>query len=211
LSSIKGFATYFKERFKDRPAERDTATTMIQEVERLDRVIGQLLEFARPSSLKISPVDLRDLVHHSLRLIETDANTKGVRVQSHIAADLPPIPLDGDRMSQVLLNLYLNAIQAMKKGGVLEIGVTRNEDARQTSITVSDTGPGMTADEQERIFDPYFTTKSTGTGLGLAIVHKIMEAHGGDVVVKSVPGQGTTVVLVLPDHKELPRDGRDGH
>jgi len=211
LSSIKGFATYFKEWFNDRPAERETATTMIQEVERLDRVIGQLLEFARPSSLKISPVDLRELVNHSLRLIETDANIKGIRVQSHIAADLPPILMDGDRISQVLLNLYLNAIQAMKKGGVLEIDVTRNEDARETSIAVSDTGPGMTADDQERIFDPYFTTKSNGTGLGLAIVHKIMEAHGGDVVVKSIPGQGTTVVLVLPDYKELPRDGRDGH
>jgi len=91
LSSIKGFATYFREIFKDRPAERDTAAIMIQEVERLDRVIGQLLEFARPSSLKIISVNLKDLISHSLRLIESDARTKGIEVKADVPSDLPPV------------------------------------------------------------------------------------------------------------------------
>jgi len=102
----------------------------------------------------------------------------------------------------VLLNLYLNAIQAMEQGGLLHVRVTRNAEAKETTITITDNGPGITAADQELIFDPYYTTKSDGTGLGLAIVHKIMEAHRGDILVNSSTGEGTTVVLVLPDQRE---------
>ncbi|MBW2208234.1 MAG: PAS domain S-box protein, partial [Deltaproteobacteria bacterium] len=202
LSSIKGFATYFRERFKDEPQDQNTADTMIQEVERLDRVIGQLLEFARPSGLKIRPVRVDELIEHSLRLVESDARTGGVEVTSTVPADLSPIAMDADRMNQVLLNLYLNAIQAMNKGGTLGVEVTRDEQSKQTRITVADTGPGIDPSDQERIFDPYFTTKPAGTGLGLAIVHKIMEAHGGDVDVYSASNTGTMVTLILPDMTE---------
>ncbi|MBW1896676.1 MAG: PAS domain S-box protein [Deltaproteobacteria bacterium] len=202
LSSIKGFATYFRERFKDEPQDQNTADTMIQEVERLDRVIGQLLEFARPSGLKIRPVRVDELIEHSLKLVESDARTRGVEVTSTVPADLSPIAMDADRMNQVLLNLYLNAIQAMNKGGTLDVEVTRDEQSKQTRITVADTGPGIDPSDRERIFDPYFTTKPAGTGLGLTIVHKIMEAHGGDVDVYSASNTGTMVTLILPDMAE---------
>ena len=202
LSSVKGFATYFREKLKDSPQDRDTATTMIQEVERLDRVIGQLLEFARPSTLKIKPIRVTDLIRHSLKLIEGDARTKGVEVKTDIPANLPRALMDADRMNQVLLNLYLNAIQAMDGGGVLQVTVSRDDSRKLTTITVSDNGRGIEAADQERIFDPYFTTKSDGTGLGLAIVHKILDAHGGSIKVRSQKGAGTTVTMTLPDGEE---------
>jgi two-component system sensor histidine kinase HydH len=202
LSSVKGFATYFREKLKDSPQDRDTATTMIQEVERLDRVIGQLLEFARPSTLKIKPVRLNDLIQHSLKLIEGDARSKGIEVEADIPHVLPDVPMDGDRINQVLLNLYLNGLQAMDGGGVLQVKVSRDEARKLTTITVSDNGQGIEPADQERVFDPYFTTKPDGTGLGLAIVHKILDAHGGNIKVRSQRGAGTTVIVSLPDGQE---------
>ncbi|MCG6982904.1 MAG: PAS domain S-box protein, partial [Deltaproteobacteria bacterium] len=199
LSSVKGFATYFRDKLQDSPQDRDTATTMIQEVERLDRVIGQLLEFARPSILKIKPVRLNDLIQHSLKLIEGDARTKGVEVKADLPASLPEAFMDADRMNQVLLNLYLNAIQAMDGGGVLQVNVSRDDAKKLTTISVSDNGRGIETAAQERIFDPYFTTKPDGTGLGLAIVHKIIDAHGGSIRVRSQANEGTTVIITLPD------------
>jgi two-component system sensor histidine kinase HydH len=207
LSSVKGFATYFGERLKDNPKDRETANTMIQEVERLDRVIGQLLEFARPSHLRIRSVRLVDLIQHSLKLIEGDARNRNVEVKSVIPSDLPNIQLDPDRMSQVLLNLYLNSIQAMDDGGTLKVEVSRDETRKQTKIAIADNGRGIEPGDKERIFDPYFTTKPDGTGLGLAIVHKIMEAHKGDMKAESRPGLGTTITIVVPDGEEVEQRG----
>jgi two-component system sensor histidine kinase HydH len=207
LSSVKGFATYFREKLKDNPQDLDTANTMIQEVERLDRVIGQLLEFARPSALSIKPVNIGDLIQHSLKLIDGDARTRGIEVKPEVPSNLPDIPIDADRMNQLLLNLYLNALQAMDEGGVLEVKASRDEVKKITTIIVSDTGPGIDPTDQERIFDPYFTTKPDGTGLGLAIVHKIIDAHGGTVKVRSPAGRGTIITLKVPDRGEEQTDG----
>ena len=207
LSSVKGLATYFRERFKDDPKDRDTATTMIQEVERLDRVIGQLLEFARPSALKIKQVRMVDLVGHSLKLIESDARSKDIEVRSEVSAELKEAYLDTDRMSQALLNLYLNSLQAMDKGGTLEVKVVQDDTLRQTKIIVADNGRGIESTDLERIFDPYFTTKADGTGLGLAIVHKIVEAHTGEIKVESNPDLGTTITLILPYADEVEGNG----
>jgi signal transduction histidine kinase len=105
-------------------------------------------------------------------------------------------------MSQVLLNLYLNSMQAMDAQGILEVKVSRDETRKLTTIIVADNGGGIDSADQERVFDPYFTTKPDGTGLGLAIVHKIIDAHHGIVKVKSKPGLGTTITLILPDAEE---------
>ena len=171
-------------------------------MERLERVIGQLLEFARPSTLKIKPVRINDLIQHSLKLIEGDAHRKGIEVKADIPPDLPEVPLDGDRINQVLLNLYLNGLQAMDEGGLLQVKVSRVDARKLTTITVADNGRGIDRADQERIFDPYFTTKPDGTGLGLAIVHKILDAHGGTIKVRSQPGAGTRIIINLPDGEE---------
>ncbi|MBI9084660.1 MAG: PAS domain-containing protein [Desulfobacterales bacterium] len=197
LSSIKGFATYFQERYKDVDADRDTAAIMIQEVDRLNRVVGQLLELSRPVDIARQPIQIDVLVARSLALIEARAKEDGIRIERDIPVPSPEIRLDADRMQQVLLNLFLNAMDAMEIGGTLKVSVGIDRD-RHLEIRVADTGHGIAPDRQQQIFDPYFTTKPTGTGLGLAIVHNIMEAHQGQIAVESRPGGGTVTTLRLP-------------
>ena len=198
LSSIKGFATYFKERYRDVPEDLSTAEIMIQEVERLNRVIGQLLEFVRPMTVQKESVSLERLVKHSLKLIEGDAHAKGVEIAFQSAAVPHEAWIDTDRITQVLLNLYLNAIESMEQGGVLTVGVDLEENSDRFRIIVSDTGKGIPEKDLPNLFDPYFTTKSTGTGLGLAIVHKIIESHGGEIRIETTPEKGTTITVLLP-------------
>ena len=198
LSSIKGFATYFKERYKDNRDDRNTAEIMIKEVDRLNRVISQLLEFARPLSLQKKRVPVKALVQHSLKTIEGQAESRGVTLSADLDASWGEIDVDFDKLTQVLLNLYLNALEAMDRGGTLSVSCSEEQGHERVKISVTDTGSGIEKQDLEHIFDPYFTTKQTGTGLGLAIVHKIMEAHGGEVRVDSEIGRGTTVSLFLP-------------
>jgi two-component system sensor histidine kinase HydH len=198
LSSIKGFATYFKERYQDSPQDQKTADIMISEVDRLNRVVGQLLEFSRPVPVSPKPTSLKNLVADSVRLIEHQAAEKDITVNTLISAKINEAIVDPDRLNQVLLNLYLNAIESMEPGGKLDVKLAEKEDNR-IEIKVSDTGCGIAGKDLPRIFDPYFTTKSTGTGLGLAIAHNIMEAMGGQIGVQSRPGQGTVFNLTIPN------------
>jgi two-component system sensor histidine kinase HydH len=198
LSSIKGFATYFGERYRDVPEDRKTAEIMVKEVERLNRVIGQLLEFARPLAVKKKPTSMETTIHHSLKMIERDAQAKDIEVKTDLSHDIPDVHIDPDRMNQVFLNLYLNAIEAMEHGGTLSVALNQREDLKSVRITISDTGSGIRKKDLVNVFDPYFTTKQSGTGLGLAIVHNIIEAHNGEVRVESETGKGTTVTIILP-------------
>ena len=197
LSSIKGFATYFKERYRANPDDVENADIMIHEVERLDKVIGQLLDFSRPLNLKKTRQSLKPLVSHTLKLIEGRAAEKGVQLRMDIPAGIPEIELDSDKMKQVLLNLTLNALEAMDGAGSLSVKINPLPDDR-IEIDIADTGAGIDKEGLVHVFDPYFTTKQSGTGLGLAIVHKIIEAHDGIIRIDSEPGKGTTVKIVLP-------------
>lgn len=203
LSSIKGFATYFRERYREVPQDKQTAEIMIQEVERLNRVVGQLLEFARPMSVERRPTGARSLVQHSLRMVESQIREKEIRVETRIDEEIPRLAVDPDRLQQAMLNLYLNGIEAMEKGGTLTVSIQRMQgERRMVEVSVSDTGKGIGEEDLVHIFDPYFTTKSSGTGLGLAIVHKVVESHGGEVRAESEKGRGTKVILSLPDALE---------
>ena len=197
LSSIKGFATWFRERYRDNPEDRETADVMIREVDRLNRVITQLLEFARPLTMDRVPASLPAVIRHALEDgRRRGAKKKGIAIETDLA-EIGEIPLDADRMTQVFLNLYLNAIAAMDAGGILRVSLAQ-QDERTVRVTVADTGIGIPEEDLPRVFDPYFTTRSSGTGLGLAIVQKIVEAHGGEVHLESEPGRGTTAAILLP-------------
>ena len=198
LSSIKGFATYFKERYPDNAQDQQTATIMIQEVDRLNRAVSQLLEFARPVNIKAQPTDLNALIADSIKLIENQAGAKGIAVKTPNPIQVAEIMVDPDRLNQVLLNIYLNAIEAMADGGELKIELSSASEANGIDITIADTGCGISAEDLSKIFDPYYTTKSSGTGLGLAIAHNIIEAIGGQILVESQPGQGTILKITLP-------------
>jgi len=202
LSSIKGFATYFKERYRQNAEDGRIADVMVNEVERLNRVIGQLLEFSRPVNLQRRESALPELVRRAITVIEPETGKAAVRIRMEVEPDAPPVRVDPDRFHQVLLNLLLNAVQAMEGGGTLTVSAGPAGEGR-VRIAVSDTGKGIASGDMNRIFDPYFTTRPTGTGLGMAIVHKIVEAHGGEIRVESEPGRGTTASVFLPTGEEM--------
>lgn len=199
LSSIKGFATLFRHRHGDNEEERNIADIMIQEVDRLNRVVSQLLDFSKPVVVSCRPTRITELVESSLHLVKAAAEESGIQVEQRIPEDLA-LRLDTDRIHQVLLNIFLNAIDAMKSGGwlIVEGKITDKE----VLIQVTDTGTGIAESELPHVFDPYFTTKQSGTGLGLAIAHNIMEAHHGKILVTSIPEQGTVFTLCF-SRKEI--------
>ncbi len=230
LSSIKGYATFFASLFEEKSENRRAAYVMAQEVDRVDRVISELLEFARPAQLKLRKTDVAKLINDSLGIIRHEAASANVKIETKIDQFLFSPELDSDRFMQVLLNLYINAIHAMKNGGgVLRVtaGITampgmagkrentetagykpkniktwagRSGHAEQETlvIEISDTGSGISLNDQTRIFNPYFTTKCRGTGIGLAIVYKIIESHNGTIHVNSVEGKGATFTIFIP-------------
>lgn len=197
LSSIKGFATYFRERYRDNAEDAETAEVMIREVDRLNRVITQLLDFARPLTLTRIPIAPQALVRQAIKMIESQAREGGITVTAELPSGIGAAPLDADRIGQVLLNLCLNALAAMAAGGTLRIALAQPEPD-WIRIEIADSGAGIPAADLPRVFDPYFTTKPAGTGLGLPIVQKIVEAHGGSIALASEPGKGTTATLLLP-------------
>ncbi|MGD8472095.1 MAG: ATP-binding protein, partial [Desulfobacteraceae bacterium] len=207
LSSIKGFATYFKQRYPDRTQDQQTADIMIQEVDRLNRVVGQLLEFAGPVPVKPKPVSLQALLDDSIKLVADRAAENGISIRTQNNAQRDEVRIDPDRINQVLLNLYLNAIDSMEHGGELKVEIFSSAQRRDVVIEVSDTGSGIRREDLAKIFEPYFTTKSTGTGLGLAIAHNIIEAMGGKITVESKKEVGTTFTVAIPDSEENKNDG----
>jgi len=198
LSSIKGFATLLGKRFAAGSEEAEAAGLLIREVERLNRSITELLLYARPLPLHKQPADLNELLTASLKLMEGDARETGIDIELRTGKDMPPVQLDRDRFSQVLLNLYLNALQAMEKGGRLTVETLRDRQGNRVLVTVSDTGCGIESQNLEKILDPYFTTKPEGTGLGLALAAKIIEEHGGTITFASEVGKGTRATVGLP-------------
>ncbi len=196
LSSIKGYVTYFGSLFDKDSENRRAAEITAEEVDRVNRVISELLEFARPSDLKLAETDIRNVIRHTVGLVAYEADSAGVAIDQQISPALPPLMLDADRITQVLLNLLINAVQAMNQGGRLSIAAEPAAEA--VEVSVQDTGGGIATKDQANIFNPYFTTKKNGTGLGLAIAHKIIEGHGGTIRIESREGSGTRVLVTLP-------------
>lgn len=203
LSSIKGYATYFGQRFAPDSEDREAAQVMVREVDRLNRVITDLIGLSRPTDVRLAPTDPLPVAEHVLRLLRQDAESHKVRLRLEKPdSPLPKVPLDADRFGQALLNVCLNAIEAMPEGGDLILSL-RMQAKRHVCFEVRDTGTGILPKDMSHVFDPYFTTKGHGTGLGLATVHKIVEAHHGEVRVSSrhhSAGQpsGTVFQLILP-------------
>ena len=209
LSSIKALATFFAGQFSEGSEAREAAGVMALEVDRLNRVITELLEFASPAELNRQASDIGVLLSRSIRLIQRDATNKNIDVKLHTENDIDPVWIDPDRLAQCLLNLYINAIQAMEDGGTLTVKCAVDR-AKNVSITVSDSGRGIAPEHLSKIFDPYFTTKKKGTGLGLAIVHKIIEAHQGHIEVNSTIGEGTSFLMMIPGRQSKQQGGNDG-
>jgi two-component system sensor histidine kinase HydH len=169
------------------------------ECDRLVDVSNDFLRFARLQDLDLRPTCLRSLVEEMVDFFGPTAKQANVTLTTYLPADLPHVALDVDLFKQALLNLMLNAEQAMPQGGELIVqACVENGGVR---LDLIDTGVGMTSEQAAQVFRPFFTTKSAGTGLGLPTVRRIVEAHGGTIAVESEPGRGTKLSVRLPGMK----------
>ncbi|HEY66923.1 MAG TPA: response regulator [Thermoflexia bacterium] len=168
------------------------------EVQRLIEIVQRMLDFYRPSRGGAVPTDINSIVENVLTLAHKRLQYGGVRVLTHLAPDLPPVPVVPDQITQVFLNIVINAIEAMPSGGDLRLETLLSGDGEWVLTSFQDTGQGMSSEQITNLFEPFYTTKPTGTGLGLAISYGIIERHGGAIEVSSRPGQGATFVVKLP-------------
>jgi two-component system sensor histidine kinase HydH len=198
LSSIKGFAQYFVKRFSGHDEEQGYASVMVKEVDRLNRVITDLLEFAGPKEPHREPQSIEAIADQALKLLAPDLEARKVEIVRDYGPDLPAVSVDRDRISQVFINLLLNALESMEAGGEIRIGLRRSGPPPAVEVSVADTGAGIPESDLEKVFEPFFSRKRKGTGLGLAIVHQIVESHRGEIRVESQPGKGTVFRIRLP-------------
>ena len=198
LSSIKGLALLLKNKFPQESQEQATADLLIQETERMNRTITEMLSMTRPAPLRLARVDLAALLHRSLDLMRAEAQDSGISLHLEIGDGIRPVSGDTDRLQQVFMNVVLNAMQAMERGGRLTISVNNGEDQAEVEVRIADTGKGIPPELLSQVFYPYFTTKAGGSGIGLAISQKIVADHQGTMEIESELNQGTTVIIRLP-------------
>jgi signal transduction histidine kinase len=202
LTIIKGSALQLLEEKSLGQDEREAAADIIQEVDRLNRLVQSVLDSARPDAFQVEEVDINDLCQDCLAAV---ADSPGVRAESSFDPRLESAPVDPARLKQVLLNLLLNAREALSGPGTIRVATRR--ESTDYAISVSDTGKGIPDEDLPNIFDPFFTQKPNGTGLGLSVARNIVEGLGGTISVRSRLGRGTEIELRLPMEPRL-ADGR---
>jgi signal transduction histidine kinase len=217
LGAIKGAAQYLNP--NGLPGdEGDLLQVIVEEVNRLNGVVTEFLDYARPIKSQLAPININDILQRTVKLLQSQGLPPGLTIDLRLSDELPPAVGDAEQLKQVFINLAFNAIQAMPKGGTLtirtaalaassatwrfaEVGPSRTRKAggpELMEIRFRDTGEGIPDDARERIFIPFYTTKAKGTGLGLAIVQRIVKAHNGLISVESQPGLGTEFVVRIP-------------
>jgi signal transduction histidine kinase len=177
-----------------------------QECDRLQKLLGDFLDFARQESLKPEPGSLNAEVEQLLDFFAPQARDGGVEIVRYLDPELPAVRLDRETFRSALLNLLLNAVQAMESGG--QLVVRTRPSGLGVVLELIDTGPGMDAETLAKVFRAFYTTKQGGSGLGLPTARKIVEAHGGTIDIESAPGKGTKVTIWLPAPPRLPTAAR---
>lgn len=200
LTSIRGFVQYLQGSTDPREWQ-EYGDVIKREVDGLNRIVSELLDLVRPRPLRPESAQLERLVEETLVLARESSGESRIRFVLDFAADLPPVEIDRGQIKQVLLNVIINAIQAISGAGEIRIVAARH-GAEAVAVRVSDTGCGIAPADRERIFDPFFSTKPSGTGLGMAIARRIIEDHRGQIEVDSVEGEGSTITLILPVRPE---------
>jgi two-component system, NtrC family, sensor histidine kinase HydH len=198
LGSIKGAAQVLRSEVEGEE-HRKLLDVITEEVNRLNRVVSQFLNYARPYTPELRPRPINAVIEKAMALIEADSLSAGIHIQLELHPHLPLVPMDQEQIHQVILNIALNAIEAMPEGGTLTIRTTRIESdtGDAVGISIRDTGLGIRREAMKQIFTPFFTTKERGVGLGLAVCQRIIRSHGGRIRVKSIPGQGTIFYIRL--------------
>lgn len=200
MNVILGRAEYLIRKTSDESTKKGL-TTIVSQVERITKIMNQLLSFARQYPIERCPLALSLVVQDIMDVIQERLEKRGIRLEVDMESKCPKVSANRDQMGQVLLNLIVNAIQAMPGGGTLSLSLRCRSE--HVHLSVSDTGCGIPAEHVPKLFTPFFSTKEVGegTGLGLTVVHGIIEEHQGSITVDSEPGQGTTFHIDLPAHR----------
>jgi signal transduction histidine kinase len=172
------------------------------ELHRLESIVGQFLRLTGPSALDLEPVPLANIVNHVCDLLRPEAAARETEIVAEVEPNLPEILADPVRLTQALLNLQINALQAIERKGRILVIARCSDDC--LLLSVGDNGPGIPPEKLPSIFDPYFTTKPEGSGLGLWIAQQIISAHGGNIVAQNSPGGGAVFTMTLPIHRQYP-------
>jgi Signal transduction histidine kinase, nitrogen specific len=209
LGAIKGAAQYLDPTSVGEDAA-EFLKIIIEETDRLNQVVNQFLDYARPYQIQRMPTDVNEVVTHCLRVVQAGLEGKRIQCKTELQADLPSVGSNSQLLTQVFLNLMTNAVDAMPDGGTLTVRTNYRlsspvlrlrgaaERIGRIEIEIHDTGRGIPPESLQHIFVPFFTTKERGTGLGLAISQRIVEQHGGEILVRSLFGDGSTFTVLLP-------------
>jgi len=186
------------------PAQQEMFDDVFQQIRKMDRIIQQVLHFARPREPQFLPYSLNEVVSHCLDMSKMYLIKAEVTVTTNLAEGLPPLIMDFNQICQVLMNLIINSIEAMPDGGSLKLETSRQDEPSALVLQISDSGGGILEEDKGRVFDPFFTRKPEGTGMGLSISRQILEKHGALIELESFPGHGTLFRLIFPITAEPP-------
>jgi signal transduction histidine kinase len=196
LGSIRGTAEILRDDYRPGDPKHEFIEIQIKETERLNHVVEDFLRMARQKPVELSDCSIREELETIVTLVAKDAQDRGISLRLESNAEPAVIRGDGEKLRQAFLNIVINALQATPAGG--SVSILLNKCKTGFEISFRDSGSGIAADSLQRIFEPFYTTKTDGTGLGLAVTRKIIEGHGGKMDIESEVGQGTTVSVRLP-------------
>jgi len=196
LAGIVGAVELLGAELPESSPSREIWKEVRQEIQQIQKILNDLLDYARPRPPQVHPGDLHATAEQAVRLAQQQARSRPIKIDLVKAAELPPVEHDAAQIQQVLLNLLLNAVQSIEGEGAIEVHLRRQEGF--AVVSVADTGSGIDPSHLSQIFRPFFTTKGKGTGLGLSLAQRIVEGHGGSIEVSSAPGKGSCFTLRLP-------------
>jgi signal transduction histidine kinase len=207
LAGIAGVIQVFKKDLAVGDQKRMVLEEVLSQVERMDKAVKNLLSFARPREPKMTLVDINELIGKLLDFLAPQFAKNAIIAERKLSPGLPWLTLDPDLIQQALINIALNAIQAMPEGGrfVVETRAVKPDGESRGSVEIVsyDSGKGISPENLSRIFNPFFTTRQQGTGLGLSITQRIIEQHGGEINVTSSPGKGSSFTIIFPHPQNI--------
>lgn len=204
LNSLNIHLELLKRHFNSSDKKDDEAMEMIDiaksEVHRLDLIITQFLSAIRPTKPKMQKVDIKTLISETLNFMQNELDSKDVKIKTSLPEVLPEIEVDPNQIKQAVFNLIKNAAQAVSEGGTVYVNCNSDDD--YVTLSISDTGCGISVKDMSNIFEPYFTKKSSGSGLGLMIVERIIREHGAELTIESEPGKGAVFSIKFPRYSQ---------
>jgi two-component system sensor histidine kinase HydH len=204
LGIVSSTAEILKKRLKElAPGNDHLAEIIIAETHRLDGIVMEFLDFARPQTPNLSKTNINELIMKVIQFMRPEFDKHEIKTAIDLAPTLPPAPADPNLLYRAFLNIMVNAIQAMDQGGTLAVATWRVPGRDAIRIMINDTGSGIPEEKMEMIFNPFYTEKNRGTGLGLAIVKNIIDSHHGSIAVESLPGESTTFTIELSLKNQL--------